>query len=175
MLTRAEAPPRVFSYRWLLILAAVVFVLDQATKAWIAAHIPFGAFFEPQAISVIPGFFRIVHVGNTGAAWGLFAGKSLWLALLALVTLTAIFIFRQHLELKRTVVQVCFGLLCGGIVGNLVDRLIHKHVIDFLLFHIGDYIWPAFNIADSAICIGIALYLWHSFKTPSEMPADRDA
>jgi signal peptidase II len=66
------------------------------------------------------------------------------------------------------VVQVCFGLLCGGIVGNLVDSLINKHVIDLLLFHIGDYVWPAFHIADSAICVGVLLYLWHSFKTPPE-------
>lgn len=168
MLSRAAVPPRIFNYRWLLILAVVVFLLDQVTKAWIAATIPFGTFFEPGAVSVIPGFFRLVHVGNTGAAWGIFEGKSFWLAILALITLAAIFAFRAHLELKRTVVQVCFGLLCGGIVGNLVDRLIHKHVIDFLLFHIGDYVWPAFNIADSAICVGVVLYLWHSFKTPLE-------
>jgi signal peptidase II len=174
VLSRAEAPPRIFNYRWLLVLAVVVFLLDQVTKAWIAATIPFGTFFEPEAVSIIPGFFRLVHVGNTGAAWGIFEGKSLWLAILALVTLVAIFAFRAHLELKRMVVQVCFGLLCGGIVGNLVDRLIHKHVIDFLLFHIGDYVWPAFNLADSAICVGVLLYLWHSFKTPPEKESSFD-
>jgi signal peptidase II len=114
----------------------------------------------------VPGFFHLVHVGNTGAAWSLFTGKSLWLAALAVITLAAIFIFRHHLELGRPMVQVSFGLLCGGIVGNLVDRIAHGHVIDFLLFEFGSYEFPVFNIADTAICVGVGLYLIHSFRSP---------
>jgi len=159
----AGAASKILAYRWLLGLAVTIFICDQITKAWIASHLEFGTYFPPDSINVVTGFFRIVHVGNTGAAWGMFAGKSIWLAALALVTLGAIFLFRRHLELRRLVIQVSFGLLCGGIVGNLVDRLLHGHVVDFLLFYVGRYEWPAFNVADAAICTGVGLYLLQTF------------
>lgn len=160
---------RVGAYGWLLVLAAGVFVLDQLTKIWITHTLPYETIHPFGSITVIPGFFFIVHVGNTGAAWSLFTGKSLWLAALAVATLAAIFIFRRHLELARTSVQVSFGLLCGGIVGNLTDRILPPHhVIDFLLFQFGSYPFPVFNIADTAICIGVGLYLINSFRAPPE-------
>lgn len=157
---------RAYHYRWLLLLAVVVFTLDQVTKVWVNHTIPFETYFGPDRITVIPGFFHLVHVGNTGAAWGMFAGKTVWLAALAIVTLAGIYLFRHHLELRRLVTQVCFGLLCGGIFGNLVDRLAHGHVIDFLLFTFGSWDFPAFNVADSAICVGVAIYLYQSFREP---------
>jgi len=159
---------RILAYRLLLLLAALVVVLDQVTKAWIHARLPFGTYGEPDAITIVPGFFYLVHVGNTGAAWSLFAGKSAALALLAAATLAAIALWRRQLGLRQTRVQICFGLLCGGILGNLVDRLLHGHVIDFLDFHFGSYIYPTFNLADSAICIGVGLYLLHSLRSPDE-------
>ncbi len=157
---------RVFPYRLLLLLAATVVGFDQATKAWIHAHLLFPTYGEPGAIPVIRGFFYLVHVGNTGAAWSLFSGKSTALATLAAATLAAIAVWRRHLGLRQTGVQICFGLLCGGILGNLVDRLVYGHVIDFLDFHFGSYIYPTFNLADSAICIGVGLYLIHSLRNP---------
>jgi signal peptidase II len=166
----SELLARALRYRWLAGLAVSVFVLDQAAKAGIDATLPFNTYFEPGRITLIPSFFHLVHVGNTGAAWGMFAGKSLWLAALAVVTLGAIYRFRRQLELSRTIVQVAFGLLCGGIVGNLVDRLVHGHVIDFLLFTFGSFDWPAFNMADSAICAGVGLYLLQSFREPRPAP-----
>lgn len=159
---------RMLAYRWLLGLAGTVFLLDQLTKLCIYRNLPFGTYGSPGQIEIIPGFFNIVHVGNTGAAWSLFAGKSTLLALLALVTLAAIFLWRRSLGLRLLPVQISFGLLCGGIVGNLVDRLVHGHVIDFLDFHFGSYVYPTFNIADSGICIGVAIYLWYSFRTPNQ-------
>jgi signal peptidase II len=159
---------RIIPYRLLLLLATFVVVLDQATKAWIQARLPFPTYGEPGAIPVVRGFFYLVHVGNTGAAWSLFAGKSAVLALLAAATLAAIAFWRRHLGLRQTSVQICFGLLCGGILGNLVDRLVYGHVIDFLDFHFGRYIYPTFNLADSAICIGVGLYLLHSLRNPAE-------
>lgn len=158
---------RVLAYRWLITLALIVFILDQLSKFLIVLNLPYGTYGPPGHIEIIPGFFNLVHVGNTGAAWSLFTGKSLPLALLALVTLAAIFIYRRSLGLRLPPVQTSFGLLCGGIVGNLVDRLLHHHVIDFLDFHFGSYIYPTFNVADSGICIGVAVYLWYSFRTPS--------
>lgn len=155
-------------YRLLWILALVVFILDQVTKIWINARLPLGTYGPPGEIVVIENFFNLVHVGNTGAAWSMFAGKSTFLALLAFVTLGAIYIWRRELGLQLKVVQLSFGLLCGGIVGNLVDRMLHGHVIDFLDFHFGNYIYPTFNIADSGICVGVAIYLIHSLRQPAE-------
>jgi signal peptidase II len=155
---------RVLAYKLLLALAGGVLVLDQASKAWIQARLPYPTYGEPGAIVVVPGFFNLIHVGNTGAAWSLFLGRSTMLAAAAAATLLAIFWWRRALGLRTRLVQVSFGLLCGGIVGNLLDRLRHGHVIDFLDFHFGSYVYPTFNIADSGICIGVAIYLWHSLR-----------
>jgi signal peptidase II len=162
----ASGGRRILSYRLLLLLTVFVVALDQATKAWIHLHLPFGTYGEPGAITIVPGFFYLVHVGNTGAAWSIFAGRSVALAILAVATLAAIFLWRRQLGLRQTSAQVCFGLLCGGILGNLTDRLLHGHVIDFLDFHFGSYIYPTFNVADSAICIGVGLYILHSVRNP---------
>ena len=157
---------RLLAYRLLLGLALGVFVADQLTKAWIAARLPFGTYGEAGgAIRVVRGFFYLVHQGNTGAAWSLFTGRSVVLAVLAAATLIAIFFWRRALGLRDRTTQMCFGLLCGGIAGNLTDRLIHGHVIDFIDLHFGTYIYPTFNVADSGICVGVILYLWQSLRT----------
>ncbi len=160
---------RIRAYQRLWILGLTVFALDQATKLWIVANVPF----DPRHshglgadIEVIRGFFYIIHVGNTGAAWSMFSGYPVLLALLAVATLVAIFFWRRSLGLRDRPTQLCFGLLCGGIAGNLVDRLLHQHVIDFIDLHFGNYIYPTFNVADSGICVGVILYLWHSLRTP---------
>jgi signal peptidase II len=160
---------RVRAYRLLWSIAVAVFVADQATKLWIVARVPFDPMHSHSPgtdIEVINGFFYIIHVGNTGAAWSMFTGRSITLALLAAGTLIAIFLWRHTLGLKHRLTQVCFGLLCGGIVGNLLDRLVHHHVIDFIDLHFGTYWYPTFNVADSAICVGVILYLWQSLKAP---------
>jgi len=168
----ASPPPsrlqRVLVYRVLLALAAGVLALDQATKAWISARLPYPTYGLPGQIEVIPGFFNLVDVGNTGAAWSLFSGRSTFLAALALATLVAIFAWRHHLGLRRWPVQVSFGLLCGGILGNLVDRIARGHVVDFLDFHFGSYTYPTFNVADSGICVGVIIYLLYSLQQPEE-------
>jgi signal peptidase II len=158
---------RVLRYRWLFAIAAAVLAADQATKAWIAARLPFNTYGEEAgAIPVIRGFLYIVHVGNTGAAWSIFSGRSVFLAALAAATLVVIFIWRKALGLSGAYAQVCFGLLCGGITGNLTDRVVRGHVVDFLDFHFGRYVYPTFNVADSAICVGVALYALSSLRTP---------
>lgn len=139
-------------------LALAIAVADQATKLWITAVLPFGAYHAGARIDVIPGFFHLVHLGNTGAAFGIFAGRSPWLAALGIVALGAIWWFRHQLELHRTWHAVAFGLLAGGILGNVVDRIRLGYVVDFLDFHFGSYAWPAFNVADSAITVGVGLY-----------------
>jgi signal peptidase II len=158
---------RLLKYWRLIAIGASVLAADQATKAWIGARLPFNTYGEEAgAIPVIRGFFYIVHVGNTGAAWSMFSGRSVLLATLAAVTLAAIFIGRRALGLAAVPAQVCFGLMCGGIAGNLVDRLARGHVVDFLDFHFGTYVYPTFNVADSAICVGVVLYALYSLRTP---------
>ena len=162
---------RLLRYRILFAIAAAVLAADQATKAWIRARLAFNTYGEANgAIPVVRGFLYIVHVGNTGAAWSIFTGRSFLLAALAGAALVAIFLARKSLGLAATKAQVCFGLLCGGIVGNLVDRVLRGHVIDFLDFHFGSYAYPTFNVADSAICVGVALYLLASLR-PARAPA----
>ncbi len=159
---------RLFAHRRLLLIAVIVVVLDQLSKAWIAGRLPYGTYGEEGgAIAVIPGFFYLVHVGNTGAAWSLFSGRSAVLAAVAAVTLAAIFLAAPPgTALSR--VQVYFGLLCGGIIGNLVDRLRHGHVIDFIDLHFGrHYAYPTFNLADAGICVGVALYFIQSLRKPA--------
>jgi len=157
---------RLLAYRLLLALALTVIALDQASKAWINTHLPFGTYGRPGAIPVVRDFLYLVHVGNTGAAWSMLTGRSMLLATLAAATLVAIFLWRRALGLRDRVAQVSFGLLCGGIIGNLADRLLHGHVIDFLDFHFGRYVYPTFNLADTGICVGVLLYLVHSLRQP---------
>jgi signal peptidase II len=161
---------RIRAYRLLLGLATAVFGVDQSTKAWVAAHLPYNPYHlhgGGNDIVVSRDFFYLIHVGNTGAAWSMFAGQSVFLALLAAGTLIAIYFWRHALGLRDRIAQFCFGLLSGGIAGNFVDRLVHGHVIDFLDFHFGPrYIYPTFNVADSGICVGVILFLWQSFRAP---------
>lgn len=163
-------------YRLLLILATVVFALDQITKTWIFMNLELDSYFPPEAITVIDGFFYIVHVGNEGAAWGILSGYGGLLAVFAFAALFVIYKMRDALELQKRPMQWAFGLLIGGILGNLVDRLVHGHVIDFLDFHFPFTIpwilptgrYPSFNVADCGIVIGVFLYLILSFKEPAK-------
>jgi len=161
---------RVVKYRRLISIAAAVLAGDQATKAWIASVLPVNTYGEAGgAIRVVRGFLYIVHVGNTGAAWSILSGRSLLLSTLAAATLVAIFFGRKALGLQASRTQACFGLMCGGIAGNLIDRLARGHVVDFLDFHFGGYIYPTFNVADSAICAGVILYTWYSLRSPKSL------
>ncbi len=158
---------KITAYHRLWLLAVAALALDQVTKAMIASRLPFGSYGPGARIEVMPGFFNLVHVGNTGAAWSMFSGQSLALAVLALGTLAAIFFWRRALGLRQPAAQCAFGLLCGGIAGNLVDRVRHGHVIDFLDFHFGSYIYPTFNVADSAIFVGVFWYVIWSLRQPA--------
>jgi signal peptidase II len=157
---------RFLAYRRFWLLGAGLFALDQWTKSRINARLPLGSYGPGANIPIFPGFLNLVHVGNTGAAWSMFSGKSTGLALLAAATLLAVFLWRRQLGLRQPAAQVAFGLLCGGIVGNLVDRLLHGHVIDFIDLHFGSYVYPTFNVADSGICVGVFGYILWSMRHP---------
>lgn len=155
---------RFLHYRILWSLALAVFLADRVTKLLIVARLPFGTFGPPEAPELIPGFCYLAHVGNTGAAWSMFSGRSAALAVVAVLSLVGIYLWRRSLMLRLRLVQIAFGLLCGGIAGNLVDRIRYGHVVDFIDLRFGSYIYPTFNVADSGICIGIAVYLWYSLR-----------
>ena len=158
---------KVLYYR-LFAIAGLILVLDQITKLLVQYSIPFeSSYFAPDRVAIIEDFFYLVHIGNQGAAWGMFSEYSGILTLLSFAVLLFIFCFRKQLELQRVKAQIAFGLLIGGILGNLIDRIRVGHVIDFIDIHLPftlPYIlpfgrWPAFNIADSAIVVGMLFYL----------------
>ena len=132
-----------------LLVALLVILLDQATKEWVR-----GAFSLHESVPVIPGFFHLTYIRNTGAAWGMFSGQNVALSALALVMLGALVVFRRKILPPGRVHRVALGLLCGGIVGNLFDRLRLDYVVDFLDFFHRGWHFPAFNVADAAIVVG---------------------
>ena len=144
-----------------LLVALLVILLDQATKEWVR-----GAFSLHESVPVIPGFFHLTYIRNTGAAWGMFSGQNLALAVLAFAMLVALVLFRRQFLPPGRVHRVALGLLCGGIVGNLFDRLRLDYVVDFLDFFHRGWHFPAFNVADSAICIGVAIYVLGTLLAP---------
>jgi signal peptidase II len=153
------------------IIAILVVAFDQFTKGLVVHLLGYG-----EERVVIDGFFNFVYWGNTGAAWSLFKGNNFILAAVAVVALVVLFLSRHHFDSGSLLGQAAFGLIFGGIVGNLIDRLrahVH-HVIDFLYFYLrqrdGNVIgFPAFNLADSAICTGVALIFlltWRNEQKP---------
>ena len=154
------------------ILALIIVAFDQLTKLLVLQTLHYG--FGEKVI--VKGFFKFVHWGNTGAAWSMFHGNNELLAIVSLVALLALFIFRHHFESRTLLGQVSMGLIFGGIVGNLIDRLFRNHVIDFIYFYLqprdGREIgFPAFNIADMAICTGVGLLFVLSWKSEGRQPA----
>jgi signal peptidase II len=145
-----------------------ILALDQITKVLIQRFLIFG---EERVI--FDGFFRLVHWGNTGAAWSMFKDNNTVLTIVAVVAVIALFLNRHHFEVHRPLGQVAMGLMMGGIIGNLIDRFRMNHVIDFIYFYTyqrggGEIGFPAFNVADSAICTGVGLLLLLSWNREKE-------
>lgn len=151
------SPARLSANARLLVLAASVAALDQITKALVLLFLGY----RDEKV-LVPGFFKFVHWENTGAAWSLFGGNNGLLALVALGALVLLFLSRHHFESRTLTGQIAYGLIIGGITGNLIDRIFRHHVVDFLYFYLQqrggeEKGFPAFNVADSAICTGVAL------------------
>jgi signal peptidase II len=140
----------------MLVLLIGLFILfaDQLTKQAIRASLVYG-----ESRPVIDGFFNIVYYRNDGAAWGILSGHGIVLILISLAVLVLLFIYRRSFLQEQLSHKVLLGLLIGGIAGNLADRIRFGWVTDFLDFHFAAYDYPAFNVADSAICIAIVLYI----------------
>jgi signal peptidase II len=150
--------------RWLG-LALLVILLDQITKAVVVSHFAFG-----ESVRVT-SFFDLVLAHNTGAAFSFLAGAGGWqrwfftaIAMVAVVVI--IYFLRKHADEPRFCLAL--SLILGGAIGNLIDRVALGHVVDFLLFHYGGFLWPAFNVADSAITVGAVLLAWESLRAKPE-------
>ena len=149
------------------LLTLAVLVLDYATK-WLARmRLEAG-----QGIVVIPGYLRISYVSNTGVAFGLFRDlDSPWkphvLAVMAIIAVIVILVYSFRMPSSRVLLQIALAIIMGGILGNFIDRVLHGYVVDFIEFHIGDvFYWPTFNVADTAITVGIGLLLIDAVKNP---------
>jgi len=143
---------------WVLLIFCIgILLLDQWTKSLVVEKLPLY-----RRVEVIQGFFNLTHVRNTGGAFGIFGGEkgglgSILFVVVSLIAIGAIvFLFLKIKENEKTL-AFSFSLILSGAVGNLIDRLRYGEVVDFLDFHLSSYHWPAFNVADSAICIGIGL------------------
>jgi len=151
-------------YWVLLIFCLGILLLDQWTKSMVVQRLPLY-----QRVEVIQGFFNLTHVRNTGGAFGIFGGEkggvgSLLFVVVSLLAIGAIiFLFIKIREGEKTL-ALSFSLVLSGAIGNLIDRLRYGEVVDFLDFHLSTYHWPAFNVADSAICIGIGLMALELFR-----------
>jgi signal peptidase II len=150
-----------------LLAALMVFVLDHLTKAFVSASPSLH-----RGIDIIPGYFRLSYVLNSGVAFGIFQeSQSAWkpylLAGLAVLAVVVIAIYSSRMPSNRILLQMALALTTGGILGNFTDRLLRGSVVDFIELHIKDsFHWPTFNIADSAITIGIALLMVDALKHP---------
>ena len=153
---------------------ALALVLDQLSKLWIVRNLSFA-----DRIPVLDGFFYITHVRNPGAAFSLFATapepfRRIFFVAVTLVAIVLVFSFLRRLAPGERLSALALGLVLGGAVGNLIDRLVYGEVIDFLHFRlIGGYSWPDFNLADSFIVSGVALLVLELFATEGEGEAVR--
>jgi signal peptidase II len=149
--------------KFIFFLSLPLYALDQLTKYYVLRFIK-----EPRP--VIAGFFHLVNITNTGAAFGSFKNNNSFfivVSCLALLFVVALLVRRRSWDVWR---DVSLALLAAGVLGNLTDRILYGHVIDFLLFDFGSHVpsflhpWPAFNVADSCICLAVVCFIIHSFR-----------
>ena len=148
-------------YLRLIVIAGLVVLADQVTKALILAYLPYH-----QSVTVVPGLFDITHIHNPGGAFGFMANLSVTVRTVVFLLASSlavglIFYFYIKTPPSYVFLAVGFALIFGGAIGNLIDRVRLGIVIDFLDVYIGKYHWPAFNIADSAITVGIIIFGYH--------------
>ncbi len=157
------------------LIAITILLLDRLSKALVSANVPLH-----ESITVIPGFFRITHVLNRGAAFGLFSespshykiGFLIGFSVLALLVVSTL--LWKHTQ-SMTSTAFALSLIMGGALGNLWDRVLSGHVVDFLEFYVGNYIWPDFNLADSAIVVGALILMAEIIFSPKAQTAQENS
>ena len=160
---RVPVPDRVSAVRW-YVLAAVVIVLDQISKQVVLASIQLG-----ETIYVAP-FWNWVLTFNRGAAFSFLAsegGWQRWFFTVLALGISAWLLALMHHHRHEKLLPAAFALIIGGALGNVYDRIVHGAVVDFLHFHYAGWSWPAFNLADSAITVGVVMMLWGQLFGPA--------
>ena len=156
----ARWPRPLFYVVTLLVLGA-----DQATKAWAMTSL------RPLVtVPLVPGFFSLTYVENRGIAFGMFAGEGVLVGVFVVVLILAAFYYTRGLNWSAWEPNLVGGCLCGGAMGNLLDRTRHGWVVDFLDVHLSAYhlYWPVFNVADSMICIAVGWIVFRQFNGPRQ-------
>jgi signal peptidase II len=148
-------------YIKLTIIAGLVVLSDQVSKAFILSHLPIH-----RSIPIIAGFFDITHIRNPGGAFGLMSNMSPMIRTVVFLFISSLAVglilyFYKKTPSSQPILATGFALIFGGAIGNLIDRIRFGNVVDFLDFYIGNLHWPAFNVADSAITIGITIFIFH--------------
>ena len=141
------------------VLFLLVIILDQLTKLWVVQN-----FVLYESREIIGGLFNLTYLTNTGAAFGILAGHPAWwrqcfFISVALAALVAIYILHRKISHESRWYTVSLAMIAGGAVGNLIDRIRLGSVVDFLDFYFSSHHWPAFNVADSAITVGVTIFL----------------
>lgn len=149
-----------------IVLAIVAVALDQLTKWLVATRM---ALFSE--IEVIPGFFSLQYVYNTGAAFGMLKNGRWFFVAVAAAAVVGILIYLRQPESRNPLARVALGLVMGGAVGNMIDRIVTGKVIDFLLFYWRDYYFPNFNVADICVTVGVGLLFLHLFMAERKSKA----
>lgn len=157
-------------YIWVGAIASAVIILDQITKYLVMKYIPRHSF-----IRIIPGFFDLTYVRNPGAAFGILSGdhgiwRNIFFVAVTVIALTVIIVLIRKTHERLLV--AAFSLIAGGAVGNLIDRVRFGEVVDFIEWYIRTYHWPTFNVADSAISVGVVLLVVDMFL---KKPENREA
>ena len=139
---------------WLVLaIVAVTIIVDQLTKFLVVKYMTLG-----QSISVIDNFLYITSHRNEGAAWGILQGKMIFFYVVTLVVIGLVILWIRKLDMKKEkLLVIALSLILGGALGNFIDRVMYQHVVDFINTYIFGYDFPIFNIADSALCIGVFL------------------
>jgi signal peptidase II len=160
------------SAKWKRVLGwvVIILVLDQLTKMIVDRTMSLH-----QSIPIIDGFFSLTYVRNTGAAFGIFAGsheafRLPFLILVSVIALGFVVVMLKRLRDEKTGLITALSFIIGGAIGNLVDRVLYGEVIDFLDFYWSNYHWPAFNVADSCITVGVLITLYYLIRAKGEDP-----
>ena len=163
---------------YLSILALPLYVLDQLTKVWVVRRFAPPTDFGYEEVEVIPGFFWVHRLHNTGVAFGRFNGgehSNLIFGTISVLALTAIVVMWLKGAFPTRTSRTAATLLIAGILGNLTDRLAHGYVVDFLKFDLQFMVWPSFNVADSCICVAAALLVITAWQKPEKVPERKAA
>ena len=144
------------------LVIALVLIVDQATKLWATQSLR-----ALMTITLVPGFFNLTYVRNTGIAFGMFADKGLLVGLFIAILAVGAFFYMRSVNWTGWEPNLVGGCLCGGAAGNLLDRTRLGYVVDFFDVHLGRHHWPVFNVADSLICLAVGWIVVRQLRTKS--------